>query len=184
MKPVLKPVLKPMVRAVCYCLLLSLSAPGSWADDEDKVSITELGWMDRNHLQKQVDTIDDIARRQLGVQVRNNRDDLELLQRIVNQGLIGKEERLKLQAMGAVLGNLLVRELGLKWMVYEDKVGRSRAICVEATSHCLFPVTMLSRRMEVGILVNVREVYTNAVEIITPYLPKKPFGLPALLQGH
>ena len=159
-------------------LLLTLSTwvAGAWAqDDDEKVEISELGWMDRNHLEKQVQTIDELARIHLGVQVRNNRDDLELLQRIVNRGLIQKDERLKLQAMGAVLGNLLARELGLKWMVYEDDLGRSRAICVEDTSHCLFPVTMLSRRLEVGVIVNVRDIYDNAKRLIRPYLPKRPF---------
>ncbi len=167
---------KTLFCATCCCLLLGLAGLAARADsDAQALKISDLGWMDRNHLRRQVDSIDELARSQLGAQVRNSKDDLQLLQRIVNRGLIGKDERLKLQAMGAVLGNLLVQELGLKWMVYEDEMGRSRAVCVEQTEHCLFPVTMLSRRMEVGIMVNVRDIYDNAAEIIAPYLPKQPF---------
>ncbi|MEJ2415547.1 MAG: DUF3806 domain-containing protein [Exilibacterium sp.] len=164
--PMLLPV---MITAFCLSLPLGASA------GEEEIQIYELSWLDKNHLQKQVERIDDLARTQLGTQIHNNRDDLELLQRIVNKGLIRRDERLLLQAMGAVLGNLLVEELGLQWMVYEDDLGRSRAACVKDTEHCLFPITMLSRRMEVGIMVKVQDIYDNAVTIITPYLPKSPY---------
>lgn len=157
--------------AVALCSLFSIIAFAQ----EDNAKIYDLNWLDRNHLENQVESIDELARTSLGTQIRNNRDDLELLQRIVNKGLINQKERLKLQAMGAVLGNLLVQELGLEWKIYEDELGRSRAACVKNTEHCLFPVTMLSRRMEVGIIVNVRTIYDNAVDIITPYLPKSPY---------
>jgi len=143
---------------------------------EEPVKIYALNWLDKQHVDKQVERIDDIARAKLGVQVRNNRDDLVLLQRIVNKGLIDKNERLLLQAMGAVLGNLLINEYPLQWMVYEDEYGRSHAACVKETDYCLFPITMLSRRMEVGIIVNVEDIYNNAVELITPYLPKDPYN--------
>ncbi|NIB43733.1 DUF3806 domain-containing protein [Pseudomaricurvus alkylphenolicus] len=168
-----------MKRFLSLCLLLSLFNASFAQDvlDTDKkaVSIEELSWMDRRHLERQVEKIDEMARIKLGMQVTGTTQDLRLLQRVIHRGLIQKDERLSLQALGAVLGNVMVAEWGLQWVVYEDKVGRSRAICVADTEYCLFPITMLSRRMEVGLLPNVQKVYDNSHEMILPYLPKSPF---------
>ncbi len=152
---------------------LSLAAPNALAQSGYKApSISELGWGDKRHIKTQRLTIDDIARTQLGSQVRGDKRDLELLQRIIHRGLIKKSQRLELQAMGVVLAEVLQNELGLVWQIYEDSVGRSRALCVEGTLDCLYPMTMLSRRIEVGLVPNVQEIYDYAVETITPFIPK------------
>lgn len=135
-----------------------------------------LGWLGRHHIENQVAKVDALAREKLGMQVHGDQSDLELLQRIINKGLIKKEDRLMLQAMGAVLGNALQRELGMDWTEYEDRLGQSRALCVADTDHCLFPITMLSRRMEVGLLPNVKEVFDYCVELMTPYIPVDSYG--------
>lgn len=169
-----------MRRLVTPCLLLSFFLSlslSAQAGDKTKVpEVNPLGWLAKNHLEKQVERIDDLARRELGVQVHGNKSDLDLLQRIINRGLIPKEERQMLQAMGAVLGNVLQQELGMNWMEYEDKLGKSRALCVKDTMHCLFPITMLSRRMEVGLLPNVQQLFDYCVELMTPYIPTDGYG--------
>ncbi len=137
-------------------------------------SVSEFGWGDKNHFKSQRLTIVDVAREKLGSEVRGDKRDLALLQRIIHKGLFKKEQRLELQAMGVILGDLLQKELGLNWKIYEDSVGRSRALCVEDTLDCLYPVTMLSRRIEVGLMPNVQEIYDYAVATITPHIPEKP----------
>lgn len=135
-------------------------------------TLSDFGWGDKKHFERQRQRIDDVARSKLGTQVRGDKRDLETLQRIIHRGLFKKEQRLELQAMGVVLGDLLAKELGLSWHIYEDSVGRSRALCVQDTLDCLYPVTMLSRRIEVGLMPNVQEIYDYAVSTITPYIPK------------
>jgi len=169
-----------MRRLITPCLLfsfiLSLSVNAQAGDKTKVPEVNPLGWFSKNHLEKQVARIDDLARRELGAQVRGNKTDLELLQRIINKGLIPKDERLMLQAMGAVLGNVLQQELSLEWMEYEDRLGKNRALCVKGTMHCLFPITMLSRRMEVGLLPNVQELFDYCVELMAPYIPTDGYG--------
>ena len=164
----------------CWVLVLFSSAAlaNSFADSEaDPIQINDFGWADHNYLEKQIASIDEIARKQLGTEVRNNLGDLELLQRIVDNNLISRNDTLALQALGAVLGSVMSANIpALQWRIYEDALGRSRALCVQDTRECLFPMTMLSRRMEKGLKPDVDKVYEDAIELVSAFLPHYPYG--------
>lgn len=164
-----------MVTLLTLCLGQFAWAQSGREGEEEWPLITELTWMDRNHLTQQRQFVDDLAGSELGRPVRGNKSDLELLQRIVNEGLIGRTETQDLQALGAVLGDVYVNEYELEWRAYEDEKGRSRAVCVPNSGNCLFPVTMLSRRIAAGLTPDVNEVYNKGVDLIKPYLPERPF---------
>jgi len=154
-------------------LALALSSMSALAD----VKISDFAWIDRNHMEQQVKRVDDLARTRVGSQVRGDKTDLETLQRIIDRDLIDTNDSLALQALGAVLGNVMAAEHDkLEWKIYEDEQGRSRALCVENTKECLFPITMLSRRMEVGLKPDVGRIYETALEIIEEHLPEMPYG--------
>jgi len=73
------------------------------------------------------------------------------------------------------MGDLLAQELNLHWVIYEDSVGRSRALRYKETDNYLFPMTMISRRREAGNLSPVVDIYAQAVKLIKPQLPLLPF---------
>lgn len=77
--------------------------------------------------------------------------------------------------MGIILGDLLAADLGLHWVTYEDAEGRSRALRDGDTDNYLFPVTMISRRREVGNHRPVAEIYARARSIIVDSRPPLPF---------
>ncbi len=159
-------------------ILLSLTAPLAFAQDGrpgDPV-VEELRWVDNGFLERQRQQIDEITRFEYGSRLNGTRTDLRLLARIIDDGLINQTERQKLQAMGVALGDVFVNELNLQWRVYEDRSGKSRAVCLPDTNHCLFPVTMISRRMEAGIKPDPNVLYQRGVEMIQPYLPKVPYS--------
>ncbi|GLS27815.1 hypothetical protein GCM10007877_35340 [Marinibactrum halimedae] len=162
-------------------LLLStlISLPAFALDEEERTwpQLRDLTWMEKNYLSRQREFVDELAREKLGLQLRENQDDLTLLQRVINRGLIESSNSRKLQALGVVLGDQFVRDFNLEWRRYEDELGESTAACVKDTTHCLFPITMLSRRMEVGLMPNVEKIYTDASAMITPYLPKLPYSV-------
>lgn len=164
-----------MTRFACFLIaVVSLSAH---AKEKNVILIEELNWFDKNHLQDQVEKVDDLTRTKLGLQIHGDKRDIETLQRVIHRGLIKQEDESMQQALGAVLGNVMVNELGLEWMHYVDRYGRSRAACAPATEECLFPITMLSRRMKVGLMPNVEKVYTEAGELIVHLLPKSPYDV-------
>jgi len=160
--------------ALILAILFSLGAVTSQAQE---ASISELAWLDRNQMKQQEAKIDELARTRLGTQLRGDKSDLETLQKIIDRELIDRDDRLTLQALGVVLGNVMAREVKqLQWQVYEDDKGRSKALCLKEEKECLFPITMLSRRMEVGLKPNVEKVYRDALSLVEPYLPKAPYG--------
>jgi hypothetical protein len=145
----------------------------SHENESSAYAITPLKWTDKRQMQQQVNTIDTLARSQLGSQIHNNKHDLDILQHLIYKGSIAKTDSLTLQALGVVLGNVMASEFDLEWKIYEDSKGRSRALCSAMADECLFPITMLSRRIEVGLLPNVKEIYTQSYKIIQPYLEKQ-----------
>lgn len=163
-----------MRKLLFSCLVLLAMSCSALADTP---VIEPLGSMDRIYLDKQVQRIDDMARTQLGMQLRGDLYDLSVLQAIIDRNLIESTDREMLQALGAVMARVLEKDLPvLEWKVYNDALGRSRALCVRETVECLFPITMLSRRMEKGLKPNVRMVYEDAILLLEEYLPKYPYG--------
>ena len=141
--------------------------------------IEELRWVDNGYLERQRNVIDEIGRTEFGTRVRKNYSDLRLLQRIMDEDLINQTQKPQLQAMGVVLGDVYVTELGLEWRVYRDEDGKSRAVCLPKTSYCLFPITMISKRATLGVKPNIRELYEHGVSLIEDYLPKTPYSASA-----
>lgn len=170
----------PMRFFAHFLLITCCFSSSAWAinDDAPKVEIRDLNYLETQQNARQIAMIDDLGRLKLGQPVRGNKDDLELLQRIINLGLVEKDDTLTQQAMGVVLGDVLVRELGLQWKSYTDQLGESRAACAPNTQECLFPVTMLSRRMAVGLLPNVHKLFDETSAMIAPYLLQNPYAKP------
>lgn len=149
------------MRAMALLALL-LAAPALLAADDPRTE--PLSTMDERFMATQRNKLDEIARRELGRQFSGEpAQDLGILQELLDRQLVRRDETALLQGMGIVLGDLLAKQEGLKWVVYIDEVGRSRALTEPGTGEFLFPVTMISRRVEAGIDVNVREIYERAV---------------------
>ena len=95
----------------------------------------------------------------------DQRDEkLRLLQAIIVAGWIDASETVKLQCLGITLGDALVQELGLEWVMVEDEYGRDPAIRKPGTTVIAFPLTMISKRVERGESVTVRELFDGVVE--------------------
>lgn len=125
--------------------------------------VEALSPLDLKYMQDQRDFIDQTARRHLGSQLNGEKGhDLRLLQKLLNRQIVSRENRQGLQAMGVILGDHLKREEGLRWIIYIDKYGRSRSLAVPAQDEVIFPITMISRRAEVGNKVNVEDIYKKA----------------------
>lgn len=147
-------------------------------EKEQKVTISEMSWMDKNKSEQQLQKIDNLAKTKLGTQVRRDLSDINLLQRIIDNSLVKIDDSDGQQAMGVVLGNVMLADFSgaLEWKIYDDSLGRSRALCVKNTKECLFPITMLSRRMAVGTKPNVQQIYDDAIDMMKEFLPQIPYG--------
>lgn len=98
-------------------------------------------------------------------QLYEHRDEkLRLLQTILDAGWIEASETVKLQCLGITLGDALVQELGLEWVMVEDEYGRDPAIRKPGTTVIAFPLTMISKRVERGDAVVVRDLFDGVVD--------------------
>ena len=138
--------------------------------------ISELSYVDKQYMSQQREILADLVARNFGRQFNGARDnDLELLQRLLDQNLVRAEQIRELQAMGVIMGDLLAAELKLHWVIYEDRQGRSRALRDGTTDSYLFPITMISRRWAVDNHTPVQQIYQKAQDIVTTRRPALPF---------
>jgi len=91
---------------------------------------------------------------------------LLLLDTILSNGWVEPTETVKLQALGVAFGDALAQELGLSWVAVDDEYGCDAALVLEGTSVKVFPLTMISKRVEDGEAVDVRELFAGACSMI------------------
>jgi hypothetical protein len=89
---------------------------------------------------------------------------LTLLQAILDAGWIEKSETVKLQCLGVTLGDALAQEFQMEWVTVEDEYGKDPALRFPGTTVIAFPLTMISKRIERGERVNVRELFAGVCE--------------------
>lgn len=142
-----------------------------------EAKISELSWMDQSKMEKELASLNELTQTKLGTPIRTNLTDLETMQRLIDQNIVEQDDYETQQAMGLALGQLILADFPntFEWKIYEDEIGRSRALCIKKSPDCLFPVTMLSRRMEVGTKPNVKQIHTDAILLMEKFLPKLPY---------
>jgi len=78
---------------------------------------------------------------------------------LVDEKVLRHDQTYELQRLGAVLGQVLAAQTPLRWVVVEDQHGRELPLEYPNTSVIVFPVTMISKRIEDGRDVDVVPLY-------------------------
>jgi hypothetical protein len=144
-------------------------------DGSDGPQIMALESRDERKLTRQRELISELAKRHVGASITGRSlEDLSVLQQILDLRMLGRDNLFEYQSMGVALGDVMAAQLGLDWVVVEDSHGRSRALRYRSTKNLIFPVTMLSRRVEKEERFTVRELYDLGEERVmefsaTPY---------------
>ncbi len=170
--------LQKSIRCFLFYTLLALSAMQAslaQADNNSDVTLSDLNWIDQKYFDKQRSLIDELGRETFGQRVRGNSTDLELLQRIINQGKIGIYDTHEHKALGIVLGDVYVAEQGWKWQEYQDKEGKSRGVCLPDTIHCVFPISMMTRRLRITHKIDVERIYQRGLTLMEDVIPQNPY---------
>lgn len=161
----------PLLRLVALVLALTTGVSAM-----AEVEIGTLSYLDRSYMKQQRERIGELSLRNLGRNLNGTvANDLAILQALLDKKLVTGNQKLELQAMGVVMGDLLAADLGLDWVIYEDKVGRSRALRYRQTDNYLFPMTMISRRREVGNTDTVTDIYRKAHASMAAVIEPLPF---------
>jgi Domain of unknown function (DUF3806) len=86
---------------------------------------------------------------------------LGTIRAVLQAGAFKPEQTYELQCLGIVLGDAFVQELGMEWIMVEDEHGRDSAVKMPNSSIILFPMTMISKRIERGEQVDVFELFNG-----------------------
>ncbi len=92
--------------------------------------------------------------------------NLRLLETILGNRWIEPTETVKLQCLGVAFGDALAQALSLHWVAVEDQHGRDPALTRPGTSMLVFPMTSISKRIERGEQVDVRQLFEHACATI------------------
>ncbi|NNM00454.1 MAG: DUF3806 domain-containing protein, partial [Gammaproteobacteria bacterium] len=134
--------------------------------------IEDLTAVDRRRSDEQREIVLALARRHVGaVPSGDLAQDIRILQTIVDAGALDTTRTYELQALGVALGDMLKQDRALRWVIFTDRYGRSRALASPNGDVTLFPVTMLSKRIEAGLPVDVQAIYDDAVEVFDGSVP-------------
>lgn len=90
---------------------------------------------------------------------------LGTLRALLEAEVFQPDETYELQSMGIVFGDVFVQDMGFSWVMVEDEYGRDPAIKYQETSVILFPLTMISKRIERGEQVDVFDLYNGVAAI-------------------
>jgi Domain of unknown function (DUF3806) len=86
---------------------------------------------------------------------------LGTIRAILHENAFKPDQTYELQCLGIVLGDAFVQDLKMEWVMVEDEWGRDPAVRLPGTSVILFPLTMISRRVERGEMVDVFDLYNG-----------------------
>lgn len=84
---------------------------------------------------------------------------LRVVTAILAGGWVKPSDTWKLQSLGVAIGDAMAQALMLDWVVVEDELGRDVALNWPSTSLYLFPKTMISKRVEQGVVVDVKALF-------------------------
>ena len=113
----------------------------------------------------------------LGEDIDGSRNDLELIQRLLDQGVVEREATYTLQALGLAFGRAFLNEFpDYDWWMVEDEYGRDPAIRYKESSLLVFPMTMISKRVEDGEHVDVGELFDGLAKQLAELIQEGVYG--------
>ena len=86
---------------------------------------------------------------------------MDLIENILKSKWVDKSETYKLQCLGVALGDSLIQDLGFRWIEIEDEFGVDPALKLSNTSLILFPLTMISKRIENNQEIDIYALYNG-----------------------
>lgn len=134
---------------------------GDWIRSEARGTTEHLDADQLANSDRQRRLVQEIASKQFGDQLDRTKADLQTIQRILDEKLLGSNPDDMLQALGVVLGDVLVEQAGYRWIRFADEKGRSRALRSRDGKTVAFPVTALSRIVAMKHRPDVTGVYAQ-----------------------
>ncbi len=104
----------------------------------------------------------DVTRARYGLEgFTHSVHDLPQLQRLIDDGAITAKELLEAQCIGVVFGNIFVANTSMCWVRVANECGDMISLHSEAIHFTLYPLTMISKRLEDGRNIDLMALYED-----------------------
>ena len=151
--------------------------------DEIPAVVTDLSVGQKFLLNRHRQEINNLVARHLGIlKLRQDKSDLAFMQQLIDRKVIRSSEVRKWQELGVAFGDILVTELDLHWVSYEDDLGVSKALRWRETENYVFPVTLFSKRVQFNEKIDVISLY-DQLEMDIERFKAYERGRPEFRQG-
>jgi hypothetical protein len=100
------------------------------------------------------------------VQLCQAESDLELLQRLSDDGVIDSSQDAELESVGIVFGQVLAAGTPLQWITIERSGERRLALRYPNTTVIVFPGSMIAKRLNRGERLEFRSLYLGVVALV------------------
>jgi len=124
--------------------------------------VTILTPADQERLQQQRRLVEKYVADESREKFKTSAGKLGTIRAILAGKVFAATQTYELQSLGIVFGDALVLQLGVEWVMVEDSYGRDPALRSPGTSILVYPLTMISKRVERGDAVDVFDLF-NAV---------------------
>lgn len=98
--------------------------------------------------------------------LNHSKADLAVLQRLIDDKALRPDQTAELQCLGIALGQVFAAETPLRWVTMQDEHGRDPALEYPGMTVMIFPMTMISKRIEDGREVNLADLFAGVMESV------------------
>jgi hypothetical protein len=118
----------------------------------------QLSGSDWSMLREQVATIQAVVKKKYGVTFDQSIADLGALQRLIDDGVYDDTHPDELRAMGAVLGNVVVKQLGFEWVLVDDEPSLKLKA---ANTLIVKPLKVIGERLRIAARVDIVQMFNG-----------------------
>ena len=112
---------------------------------------SKLSSEDSKRLNQQRAVVAAAIRRRYGIKtLTRTKEDLPVLQRLLDDNVFEKWQTYELQSVGVAFGDVLASECSLHWVMITDEYGTDPTLRFKNTSLNVNAMTMISKRVEKG----------------------------------
>jgi hypothetical protein len=133
--------------------------------NEVEQSIRSATEAEREQLSGQIANVLALLRSRYGdVRLLHTEDDLRLLQRLQDDGILQADQRETLECVGVAFGQVLAKQSALRWVIVEWEGERVLGLQYPNTTVIVFPDSMISKRINRGERVEFASLFQSVVE--------------------
>lgn len=104
-------------------------------------------------------------------QFNNTLEDLNWMQQALNSKQLNLQDTVGLQCLGAIFGQVLISQMpGFQWWMVSDEHGKDPCLRYLETDLLLYPLTLISKRVEAGENVTLTTLLSHLLMQLKPII--------------